>query len=195
MNTPRQDDPKLQRRNGRVAVIVVGVVAGMVGLSYASVPLYEMFCRMTGYGGVPQIAAQPSQTRGDKVMTVRFDANVASDLPWSFEPEVPSIKLRTGETATIFYKVKNKSNHETIGLAAYNVAPERAGMFFNKISCFCFSEQRLGPGETMDMPVVFFLDPAVEKDEIMKQQDQVTLSYTFYASKTPVTASRAKPAL
>ena len=195
MTAPRQDDPQLQRRNGRVAVIVVGVVAGMVGLSYASVPLYEIFCRMTGYGGVPQIAAQQSQTRGDKVMTVRFDANVASDLPWSFEPEVPSIKLRTGETATVFYRVKNKSSHETTGLAAYNVAPERSGMFFNKISCFCFSEQKLGPSETMDMPVVFFLDPALEKDEIMKQQDQVTLSYTFYASKTPVTASRAKPAL
>ena len=100
----------------------------------------------------------------------------------------------TGETATVFYKVKNRSDRETIGIASYNVAPERAGMFFNKISCFCFSEQTLGPGETMDMPVVFFLDPALEKDEIMKHQDQVTLSYTFYASKTPVTASRSKSA-
>jgi cytochrome c oxidase assembly protein subunit 11 len=195
MNAPLTNDKKLQRRNGRVAVIVMGVVAGMVGLSYASVPLYEIFCRMTGFGGTPQIAKTESALRGEKVLSVRFDANIASDLPWSFEPDVPAIKLRTGETATIFYKVKNKSDHETIGIASYNVAPERAGMFFNKISCFCFSEQRLGPGETMDMPVVFYLDPALEKDEIMKLQDQVTLSYTFYASRTPVTASRAKPAL
>ena len=194
MSAPLPHDKSLERRNGRVAVVVAGVAAGMIGVSYAAVPLYEMFCRVTGYGGVPQIAKGETGLRGEKVLSVRFDANVASDLPWSFEPEIPSIKLRTGETATIFYKVKNKSDHETIGIASYNVAPERAGMFFNKISCFCFSEQRLGPGETMDMPVVFFLDPALEKDEIMKQQDQVTLSYTFYASKTPVTASRSKSA-
>lgn len=194
MTAHQTDDKNLQRRNGRVAVIVVSVVAGMVGMSYAAVPLYEMFCRMTGYGGVPQIAKAESAMRGEKIMKVRFDANVASDLPWSFEPEVPAITLRTGETATVFYKVKNKSDRETIGIAAYNVAPERAGMFFNKISCFCFAEQTLGPGETMDMPVVFYLDPALEKDEIMKHQDQVTLSYTFYASKTPVTASRSKSA-
>jgi cytochrome c oxidase assembly protein subunit 11 len=149
---------------------------------------------MTGYGGATQVATQGSATRGERSLIVRMDANVGTGLPWSFEPELPSIKLRTGETATIFYKVKNKSDYETIGIASYNVAPERAGMFFNKISCFCFSEQRLGPGETMDMPVVFFLDPALEKDEIMKHQDQVTLSYTFYASKTPVTASRSKSA-
>ena len=194
MTAPLSDNKNLQRRNGRVAVIVAGCVAGMIGVSYAAVPLYEMFCRVTGYGGVPQVAQAETALRGEKVLTVRFDANIASDLPWSFEPDVPSIKLRTGETATIFYKVKNKSDHETVGIASYNVAPERSGMFFNKISCFCFSEQRLGPGETMDMPVVFFLDPALEKDEIMKHQDQVTLSYTFYASKTPVTASRSKSA-
>jgi len=194
MSTPAHDR-NLQRRHRRVATAVVCVVAGMAGMAYASVPLYEMFCRVTGYGGVPQIAKADSPTRGEKIINVRFDANVASDLPWMFEPEQQAIKLRTGETATVFYKVKNRSDRTTVGLASYNVAPERAGMFFNKIACFCFTEQTLGPGESMDMPVVFYLDPALEKDEIMKFQDTVTLSYTFYASKTPVASAKGKPAL
>ena len=114
-----------------------------------------------------------------------------------YEPaaEDKGIRLRTGETATVFYKVKNRSSRTTVGLATYNVAPERSGMFFNKIACFCFSEQTLGPGETMDMPVVFYIDPAVETDEIMKTQDSITLSYTFFAAKTPVASTRGKPAL
>jgi len=188
-------DPKLESRHRRVGLIVAGVALGMVGMAYAAVPLYQMFCRATGYGGAPQIASNESTTRGDKIMTVRFDANVASDLPWTFEPEQSSIKLRTGETATIFYKVKNRSDKTTHGLASYNVAPERSGLFFNKLACFCFSEQTLAPGETLDMPVVFYVDPAVEKDEIMKDQDTITLSYTFYAAKTPVASNKGKPAL
>lgn len=188
-------DPNLQRRHRRVALVVVGVVAGMVGMSYAAVPLYQMFCRVTGFGGMPQIASTESATRGDKIMTIRFDANIASDLPWTFEPEQPSIKLRNGETATVFYKVKNRSNKTTIGIASYNVAPERAGMVFNKLACFCFNEQTLEPGESMDMPVVFYIDPAVETDEILKNQDTITLSYTFYAAKTPVASTKGKPAL
>ncbi len=188
-------DPVMQRRHRRVALTVVGAVAGMLGMAYAAVPLYQMFCRATGFGGVPQIASTESATRGQKVMTIHFDANIASDLPWTFEPEQTSIKLRTGETATVFYKVKNRSNKTTIGLATYNVTPERSGMFFNKIACFCFSEQTLGPGETMDMPVVFYIDPAVETDEIMKSQESITLSYTFYAAKTPVASAKGKPAL
>ncbi len=196
MNAPATPpDEILQRSHRRVAISVIAVVAGMTGLAYAAVPLYEMFCRATGFGGAPQVAKTDSPTRGERIMTVRFDANIASDLPWTFEPELPSIRLRTGETATIFYKVKNKSQKTTVGLATYNVAPERAGMFFNKISCFCFSEQTLGPGESMDMPVVFYLDPALETDEIMKTASSVTLSYTFYASKTPVASVKGKPAL
>ncbi|MEY3553720.1 MAG: hypothetical protein RL735_2068 [Pseudomonadota bacterium] len=185
----------LQRRHRRVATYVVCVVFSMVGLAYASVPLYELFCRVTGYGGTPMIAQSESGLRGNKVLTVRLDANIASDLPWIFEPDVPSIKLRTGETATVFYKVRNRSDKATVGIAGYNVAPDRAGMFFNKIACFCFNEQVLGPGESMDMPVVFYLDPKLETDEIMKYSDMVTMSYTFYASKTPVAAVKGKPAL
>lgn len=188
-------DPNMQRRHKRVALSVVAVVAGMTGLSYAAVPLYQMFCRVTGFGGTPQIVASETAARGEKVMKVRFDANIASDLPWRFEPETPTINLRTGETATIFYKVTNRSQRATTGIASYNVAPERAGMFFAKIACFCFTEQTLGPGETMEMPVVFYLDPALEQDEIMSKQDMVTLSYTFYAAKTPVASAKGKPAL
>jgi cytochrome c oxidase assembly protein subunit 11 len=188
-------DANLQRRHRRVAFVVAAAVVAMIGMAYAAVPLYQAFCRATGFGGVPVIAEGESKTRGTKVMTVRFDANVASDLPWTFEPEQSSIRLRTGETATIFYRVTNHSDKETKGVASYNVAPERAGSFFNKISCFCFSEQTLGPGETADLPVVFYLDPALETDEIMKYSDMVTLSYTFYASKTPVASNKAKPAL
>jgi cytochrome c oxidase assembly protein subunit 11 len=195
MKVAPSQDQALQRRHRRVAVAVASVVAGMVGMAYAAVPLYEMFCRATGYGGVPQIASSESATRGQKVMTVHFDANIASDLPWIFEPEQPSIKLRTGETATVFYKVKNRSDKATVGLASYNVAPERSGMFFNKIACFCFNEQTLGPGESMDMPVVFYIDPAVETDEIMKTQESITLSYTFFSAKTPVASAKGKPAL
>ncbi len=187
--------PDLQSRHRRVALTVLGMVVGMIGMAYAAVPLYQAFCRATGFGGVPQIATTESATRGQKVMTIHFDANIASDLPWTFEPEQDSIRLRTGETATVFYKVKNRSSRTTVGLATYNVAPERSGMFFNKIACFCFSEQTLGPGETMDMPVVFYIDPAVETDEIMKTQDSITLSYTFYAAKTPVASTKGKPAL
>lgn len=195
MTSAPAPDAALQRRHRRVAMTVAAVVVGMVGMSYAAVPLYEMFCRATGFGGAPQIASAESAVRGQKVMTIRFDANIASDLPWTFAPEQESIRLRTGETATVFYKVKNRSDKTTVGLASYNVAPERSGMFFNKLACFCFSEQTLAPGESMDMPVVFYIDPSVETDEIMKTQDTITLSYTFYAAKTPVSSTRGKPAL
>jgi cytochrome c oxidase assembly protein subunit 11 len=188
-------DTDLQRRHRRVALTVVGMVAGMLGMAYASVPLYQMFCRVTGFGGVPQIATSESATRGQKVLTIHFDSNIASDLPWFFEPEQPSIKLRTGETATVFFKVRNRSDKTTSGLASYNVTPERSGLYFNKLACFCFSEQTLAPGESMDMPVVFYIDPAVETDEIMKGQDNITLSYTFFAAKTPVASNKGKPAL
>lgn len=194
-----QDSPspkaRLERRHRRVAGTVVACVFGMIGMSYAAVPLYDMFCRATGYGGTPQIADKETDKRGERVMTVRFDANVSSDLPWSFEPDVESIRVRTGETATIFYKVRNKSQRATTGIASYNVAPDQTGLFFNKIACFCFTEQTLGPGETMEMPVVFYLDPELEKNDVMKHVQSVTLSYTFFAAKTPVASASAKPAL
>ncbi len=183
MNAPAPQSANVERRHRRVAFAVTGVVMAMTGLSFASVPLYDLFCRMTGYGGTTQVATQGSATRGERTLTVRFDANVDRSLPWSFAPETSALKVRTGETQTVFYKVTNLSDREWTATAAYNVAPDQAGIYFTKISCFCFSEQRLGPGESAEWPVVFYLDPALEKDEVMAKVDSVTLSYTFFASK------------
>jgi len=179
------------KRNARVAFSVLGTALFMLGMSFAAVPLYDMFCRVTGFGGTPRVALHAPGALGERTLTVRFDANVDPSLGWKFEPEVNSIRVRTGETATIFYKVTNKTSREAVGMATYNVAPDPFGPWFNKISCFCFTEQTLGPGESMEMPVVFFLDPALEQAETMKRMESVTLSYTFMAvkTKTPVAAA------
>jgi cytochrome c oxidase assembly protein subunit 11 len=173
-----------KRSDARIAYSVAGAAFLMLGLSFAAVPLYDMFCRVTGFGGTPRVALEGAANLGERTLTVRFDANIGAGLNWSFEPEVGSIRLRTGQTATIFYKVTNRSDKETLGIATYNVAPNAFGPWFNKISCFCFTEQTLGPGESMDMPVVFFLDPELEKAETMRRMESVTLSYTFMAVKT-----------
>lgn len=183
MTSPAQRTAVPQRRHRMVALAVVSVVAGMTGLSFAAAPLYQLFCRVTGYGGTTQVATQGSATLGERSLTVRFDANVGKGLPWSFEPEVPVIKARTGQTQTVFFKVTNHSDREWTATAVYNVAPDQSGLYFNKISCFCFNEQTLKPGETAEWPVVFYLDPALEKTENMKGVDGVTLSYTFFATK------------
>jgi cytochrome c oxidase assembly protein subunit 11 len=170
-------------RHGLVAWSVAALVAGMVGMSFAAVPLYQMFCRATGYAGTTQVASQGSETRGERALTVRFDTNIASDLPWTLTPENPSVTVTTGETKTVFFRVHNRSDKATAGVAGYNVSPDQSGAYFTKISCFCFNEQRLAPGETAEWPVVFYLDQALEKDDTMKQVESVTLSYTMYASK------------
>jgi cytochrome c oxidase assembly protein subunit 11 len=173
-----------KRSDARIAYSVAGAAFLMLGLSFAAVPLYDMFCRVTGFGGTPRVALEEAANLGERTLTVRFDSNVGAGLNWSFEPEVGSMRLRTGQTATVFYKVTNRSDKETLGIATYNVAPNAFGPWFNKISCFCFTEQTLGPGESMDMPVVFFLDPELEKAETMRRMESVTLSYTFMAVKT-----------
>ena len=172
----------------------------MLGLSFAAVPLYRLFCARTGFAGTTQVAHEAPATRGKRDLIVRFDANVGPGLAWSFEPETPQIKLRTGATATVFFKVTNNSDQETAAQALFNVTPDVAGAYFDKISCFCFSEQHLGPHQTADMPVVFFLDPKLEDDRTMDGIETLTLSYTFYPSKTPgpvaaKTGEGAKPAL
>ena len=186
MNASASTDTSSKRRRLIVAsAAALGVVA-MLGLSYAAVPLYAAFCKATGYGGATQVAAAAPQLRGTRKITVRFDANVAPGLPWTFEPETAALEIVPGETVTAFYKVRNTSNRPTAAVAAYNVAPDITGAYFNKISCFCFDEQRLGPNETADLPVVFFLDPALEKDEALNAVGALTLSYTFFAAKNPV---------
>jgi len=172
-------------RDLAVAAACGAFVALMVGMSYAAVPLYNWFCRTTGFGGTTQVAtAAPDGVLGRKV-TVRFDANIAPGLPWRFEPEVNSVDVRLGEVATVYYTVTNQAARETTGQAAYNVAPPTVGAYFSKINCFCFTEQRLKPGETREMAVVFFVDPALAKDTDQDDLNTITLSYTFYALRDP----------
>lgn len=180
--------PESARRNRKVAFIAMSVAVFMGGMSFAAVPLYKIFCQVTGFGGTPRIVDSESQVRGERTLTVRFDANTSGELDWHFEPETTSIQLQTGVTATVFYRVTNRSRWPVTGMATYNVAPDQAGSFFNKISCFCFTEQTLAPGETIEMPVVFFLDPALEKDQMMKNAQSITLSYTFVPVKQPKNA-------
>ena len=169
------------QRNRRVAGAAAGVALAMVGAAYGAVPLYAAFCRATGYGGATQVVREASALKGQRLFTVRFDANVAPGLPWSFEPETPAIQLRGGATATVFFKVRNRSARETFATARYNVSPDQFGVWFDKISCFCFTEQHLGPGESAEWPVVFFLNPALEQENDMRAMDSLTLSYTLEA--------------
>ncbi|MDI9848485.1 cytochrome c oxidase assembly protein [Rhodoblastus sp. 17X3] len=160
----------------------LAVVAGlMLGASFAAVPLYRLFCAATGYGGTTQSASRAPDERGLRKIAVRFDANVAPGLAWRFEPETPEILLRPGETVTVFFRAANLSDRATEGVARFNVAPDQAGAWFDKLKCFCFDAQKLGPHETAEWPVVFFLDPKLEQDETMAAVDAITLSYTFFA--------------
>ena len=155
-------------------------VALMVGAAYAAVPLYDWFCRATGFGGRPQISSLAPAGVLDRKITVRFDANIGPGLPWRFAPEVNAIDLRIGEVATVYYDVVNESARVTEGQAGYNVAPPTVGAYFTKINCFCFTQQRLGPGEKRQMAVVFYVDPSLAKDSENDDLNTITLSYTFY---------------
>jgi cytochrome c oxidase assembly protein subunit 11 len=173
------------KKNVLIAGICGVVVAAMVGAAYAAVPLYSWFCRTTGFGGTPQIATvEPAHAIG-RTVTVRFDANIAGGLPWQFAPEQSWIKLSIGEVATVEYDVVNQSARETVGIASYNVSPPTVGAYFTKINCFCFSEQRLKPGETRRMTVVFFVDPKIVEDSEQDGLDTITLSYTMYPVRQP----------
>jgi cytochrome c oxidase assembly protein subunit 11 len=196
MTVRRQETRQAQAaRNRFVAACAVLIVAGMVGAAYAAVPLYFLFCRATGFAGTTQVAAAAPALKGRRVLTVRFDANVAPGLPWTFEAETASVPLRTGATATVYFKVRNRSSRETAATAVYNVSPGVSGAYFDKISCFCFSEQHLGPNQSAELPVVFFLDPKLEQDETMNGVEEITLSYTLFAAQDsgkPVAAAPAR---
>ena len=188
MNAPHGD---LARRNRQFALGGVAFGVGMLALAYAAVPFYSAFCRATGYGGTPQIATADKGPMGRRTLRVSFDTNVAPGLPWSFEPETDSVVVRTGKTATVFFRARNLSDKPTAATATFNVAPEVSGAWFDKIQCFCFNEQHLGPHESAEWPVVFFLDPQLEKDESMDRVDSITLSYTLFAAP-PARASDAR---
>jgi len=172
-------------RDAVVAFACGGFVAAMVGVSFAAVPLYSWFCRTTGFGGTTQVAkTAPEQTSG-RVITVRFDSNVAPGLPWSFEPERRTIDVRLGEVVTVYYAVRNESARVTTGQAGYNVTPPTVGSYFEKINCFCFAQQTLQPGEKRDMAVVFYVDAKLGKDAEQNAVNNITLSYTFFPVRVP----------
>ena len=170
----------IAQKNNRMATIVVSVVFGMVGLAYASVPLYDLFCKVTGYGGTTQRAEMFDAQAIDRDMNVRFSANVHRDMPWDFKPQQNSQKLKVGEQGLAYFEAHNPTNQTIVGTATYNVAPHKAGLYFSKIECFCFTEQVLKPGETVVMPVVYFIDPLIEEDINLTEVTEVTLSYTFF---------------
>lgn len=194
MDTNGREKPQGAKasRNQMIAGAAALVAVAMVGAAYAAVPLYFAFCRATGFAGTTQVAKAAPALKGQRVLTVRLDANVAPGLPWTFEAETDAVELRTGATATVYFKVHNRTAKETAATAVYNVTPGVAGAYFDKISCFCFSEQHLHPGETAELPVVFFLDPKLEQDETLNGIAEITLSYTLFAaldSDKPVAAA------
>ncbi|HET7708333.1 MAG TPA: cytochrome c oxidase assembly protein [Sphingomicrobium sp.] len=169
----------LAEKNRRVGLMMALLVAAMVGLAFASVPLYRLFCQVTGFGGTPVRAEQaPGAVAGD--VGVRFDANIEPALPWRFEPVQKTIRIHPGARTQIFYRATNLTARTTTGRAIFNVTPLKAGQYFSKIECFCFTEQTLRGGQSVDMPVVFYVDPRIRDDETTRDIDEITLSYTFY---------------
>jgi cytochrome c oxidase assembly protein subunit 11 len=192
------DRNRSQRRNVRLtAAGAVAVVAGMVGLTAVSEPLYRLFCQATGYGGTPRITDKASSGIGSATVTVRFDANVNRDLAWRFRPVDKDVSVRIGEESIAFYEAKNTSDQSIVGTATFNVQPDRAAPYFNKLQCFCFTEQVLAPGETVRMPVTFFIDPDIAKDAYARDVSTIILSYTFFKaedqSKARVTQASLAP--
>jgi len=172
-------------KNRTVALPLIFLVAAMLGLAFASVPLYRLFCQATGYGGIPQRADRGPDQVLDRTIRIRFDANVDSGLPWSFEPVQQVMDVKIGEQALAFFKATNNGSTPITGTAIFNVAPELGGRYFTKIQCFCFKQQTLNPGTTAEMPVIFFVDPKILEDEDTKNISEITLSYTFYHSDPP----------
>ncbi|MGL4438670.1 MAG: cytochrome c oxidase assembly protein [Bosea sp. (in: a-proteobacteria)] len=167
----------------RTALWCGALVMSMTALAFASVPLYDLFCRMTGFGGTPMVRSEAASGTSNRIIQIRFDANVAPRLGWSFEAEQSVVSARVGQTMTVFYKVTNRSDVATTGIATFNVQPSHAGAHFVKMQCFCFTEHTLKPGESMEAPVVFYIDPDIETNRDMRNVASMTLSYTYFPSK------------
>ncbi len=183
-------EPVKNTRHSLVGLALVGIVVGMLGLSYAAVPLYRIFCQVTGYAGTTQRAKAAPGAASKEMITIRFDANVSRELDWQFKPLQRSIRLRIGEEKLAFYTATNNSDKTITGTATFNVTPAVAGSYFNKIACFCFTEQTLQPGGHVGMPVSFFIDPEMLDDPDMKYVREITLSYTFFEVKNQKTATK-----
>lgn len=171
---------KPDKANATTAGFLVALILGMVGLTAASVPLYRLFCQVTGYGGTTQVAESNATEVLDQTIRVRFDASIGDELPWYFQPVEREIEVKIGEERLAFYQAANRSDRPIVGSATFNVTPHKAGPYFSKIACFCFTEQTLQPGETVDMPVSFYVDPAILADDNTKKLPTITLSYTFF---------------
>jgi cytochrome c oxidase assembly protein subunit 11 len=173
----------LARRHRRTALACISVVGGMVGLSYAAVPLYDLFCKVTGFAGTPLVRSAPAGEVVDREIAVRFDANVAPGLQWRFAPETPEVKIKLGATTTVLYKVVNEGAASTTGIATFNVQPALAGAYFVKLECFCFTEQTIEPGAAKESAVVFYVDPSLAQDPNVRDLTSITLSYTYFPAK------------
>ncbi len=172
--------PTNRRRNAATVLLLATVVAGMAGLSFASAPLYRLFCAATGFGGTTQRAAAAPKEVADTLITVRFNAETAPDLGWEFRPVVPEMQVHPGEEREVLFRAVNRGSEAVSGTATYNVTPTKAGIYFDKLQCFCFTEQLLAPGESRDMGVVFFVDPDVLRDPGTRELRTMTLSYTMF---------------
>lgn len=170
-------------KNKRTITTLVAFVAFMIGVAYASVPLYEMFCKVTGFGGTTQQASVAPKEIKERTVKILFDGNVDSGLPWDFGPDQRSVEVKIGEQKTITYHARNRSTQALVGTATYNVTPEKAGAYFYKIQCFCFDRQVLKPDEAAELPVQFYIDPAMVDDKGNEDVKEITLSYTFFLAK------------
>ncbi|CAN7290811.1 cytochrome c oxidase assembly protein [Bosea sp. LjRoot90] len=179
-------------RNRRTVLACSAAVLTMTGLSFAAVPLYNLFCKVTGFAGTPMVGTAATGKTSERIVSVAFDANVAPALGWRFEAERTEIKAQVGVTQTVFYKITNTSSRPMTGIATYNVQPNQSGAYFVKIQCFCFTETTLQPGETMEAPVVFYIDPEIELNRELASLKSITLSYTYFPSKNgqPVAESK-----
>ena len=178
-----------ERRNRRTMLGLAGLGAFMLGMSFAAVPLYDLFCRVTGYGGTTSVSESAPDVILDREVTIRFAASVDRGMPWRFRPEQTSMKVRIGETGLAFYEATNPTDRPVAGTASFNVTPYSAGGHFTKIACFCFTEQVLQPGETVRMPVTFYVDPSIVRDDEAKRVHTITLSYTFHETDMPEAAA------
>lgn len=167
-------------KKAKFGIVAAIVPIAMVGAAYGSVPLYQLFCQVTGYGGTTRVATAAASTVLERTIKVRFDANLAPGVPWDFKPEKASVDLNLGENGLAFYKVTNTSERAVTAVATYNVTPHKVGPYFQKLECFCFQDRTLQPGETMELPVIFYVDPALATDKGVKEVREVTLSYTFF---------------
>lgn len=181
------------RRNALTVAPLLGLLLMMGTLVYYSVPLYRLFCQVTGYAGTTQRAARAPGATSGRVITVRFNADISARLPWRFEPAQNRVTVRVGEEILVHYVARNNSDRAVTGSAIFNVSPAQAGQYFAKIDCFCFTEQTLAPGQRVDMPVLFFIDPEIENDRELDGISTITLSYTFYPTRKTATRGPVKP--